>query len=132
MEFLRVEKIITQLASKLIPDKYRIFISALTSITFTLNTSIEEIPFEIFKFADEKNILSLEKIIEAFLGIPNAFLDCEDVEINFHLLRNNLKILLTLPVKHSIIIKEVPINKRAHSLAPNRMITKVKLKPKKK
>ena len=114
LEFLKVEKIITQLASKLIPDKYGIFISAFTSITFTLNTSIEEIPFEIFKLADENYVLSFDKTIEAFLGIPNAFLDCEDVEINFHLLRNNLKILLTLPVKHSIIIKEERIKKHSN------------------
>lgn len=138
LEFLKVEKIITQLASKLIPDKYGIFISAFTSITFTLNTSIEEIPFEIFKLADENYVLSFDKTIEAFLGIPNAFLDCEDVEINFHLLRNNLKILLTLPVQHSIIIKEERIKKHSNiikeeqkKIAPS-LSSKAKKKLKKK
>ena len=48
-EFLRVEKVITQIITQIIPDSMRILLKALTSITFTLNTSIDEIPFKNFK-----------------------------------------------------------------------------------
>ena len=43
------------------------------------------------------------KLIEAFLRIPNALLDCEDVEINFRLFKNNLNILLNLPVQYTAL-----------------------------
>ena len=44
-EFLRVEKIVTKIISQLIPNYMRILLNALTSITFELNTSIDEIPY---------------------------------------------------------------------------------------
>ena len=98
-EFLRVEKILTQIEEKLIPDNYRILFKALTSITFTLNTSIDKIPYEFVKFGDEIKT-SFEELITEYLGIPKTLIiECEDVEINFRLLRNNLKILLHLPAQ---------------------------------
>jgi len=100
-EFLRVEKIVTIIITQLIPDYMRVLLKALTSITFTLNTSIEEIPYKDFikKEINQKNSsnISFLQLIQAFLGIPDAFIDSEDVEINFRLFRNNLKILLNLP-----------------------------------
>ena len=98
-EFLRAEKILTQIEEKLIPDNYRILFKALTSITFTLNTSIDKIPYEFVKFGDEIKT-SFEELIAEYLGIPKTLIiECEDVEINFRLLRNNLKILLHLPAQ---------------------------------
>jgi hypothetical protein len=108
-EFLRVEKIVTKILTQLMPKFMGALLKALTSITFELNTSFEEIPFETFvknefmQFGFLK--ISFMKLVEAFLGIPNALLDCEDVEINFRLFKNNLNILLNLPVQHSYLLE---------------------------
>ena len=106
-EFLRVEKVITQIITQIIPDSMRILLKALTSITFTLNTSIDEIPFKnfiskIINKTTQSDYLkfSFKELIHQFIGIPDDFEDCEDVEINFRLFRNNLKILLNLPSQH--------------------------------
>jgi hypothetical protein len=108
-EFLRVENIVTKILTQLMPKYMGALLKALTSITFELNTSFEEIPFETFvknefmQFGFLK--ISFMKLVEAFLGIPNALLDCEDVEINFRLFKNNLNILLNLPVQHSYLLE---------------------------
>ena len=108
-EFLRVEKIVTKIITQLIPDYMRVLLNALTSITFELNSSVEEIPFESFVKSEmlKNGVLnkSFMELIIALLGIPNAFIDSEDVEINFRLFKNNLKILLNLPVQHSNLLK---------------------------
>ena len=101
-EFLRVEKIVTTIITQLIPNYMRVLLNAFTSITFELNTSFDEIPYESF-IKDEINKnknsnLSFFQLIQSITGIPDAFIDSEDVEINFRLFRNNLKILLNLPV----------------------------------
>ena len=119
-EFLRVEKVITQLITQIIPDSMRILLKVLTSITFKLNTSIDEIPFKNFKSKIINQTAqsdypkpSFKELIHQFLGIPNAFLDCEDVEINFRLFRNNLKILLNLPSQHyNLLEKNLLITKK--------------------
>ena len=110
-EFLRIENIITKLAEELIPDYILILLKILTSIEFSLNTSIEEIRYEFFKSyikleTNQNDYLkmSFQELIHAFLGIPKAFIDCEDVEINFRLFRNNIKILLNLPVQHHYLL----------------------------
>lgn len=106
-EFLRVENIVTKILTQLMPKYMGALLKALTSITFELNTSFEEIPFETFvknefmQFGFLK--ISFMKLVEALFGIPNALLDCEDVEINFRLFKNNLNILLNLPVQHSYL-----------------------------
>ena len=103
-EFLKVEKIITEKITKLIPP---FLLNVSTSIEFSLNTSIDEIPFEFFKSKIERENnfpkVSLNDLIKGF--IPDIFIDCEDVEINFRLLRNNLKIRLNLPVQHNNFLK---------------------------
>ena len=103
-EFLKVENIVNLLLNQLIPDYMRVLINAFTSITFELNTSIEEIPYKDFieKGINQGSSLNITffKLIQAFLGIPDAFIDSEDVEINFRLFRNNLKILLNLPAQN--------------------------------
>ena len=48
---------------------------------------------------------SFLKLIQEFTGIPDTFIDSEDVEINFRLFRNNLKILLNLPVQHPDLLE---------------------------
>ena len=108
-EFLRVENIVTTILTQLMPKYMGALLKALTSITFELNTSFEEIPFETFvknefmQFGFLK--ISFMKLVEALFGIPNALLDCEDVEINFRLFKNNLNILLNLPVQHSYLLE---------------------------
>ena len=108
-EFLRVEKIVTKILSQLLPFHMRVLLHVLTSITFQLNTSVEEIPFETFVKNEfmQYGFLnqSLKELIKAFFGIPSAFIDSEDVEINFRLFKNNLKILLNLPVQRSNILE---------------------------
>ena len=108
-EFLRVEKIVTKILTQLLPVHMRVLLHVLTSITFQLNTSVEEIPFEVFVKNEFIQYCfwteSLMELIKAFFCIPNAFIDSEDVEINFRLFRNNLKILLNLPVQHSNILE---------------------------
>ena len=102
-EFLKVEKIVNLLLTQLIPDYMRVLINAFTSITFELNTSIDEIPYKDFieKGIQQTSSLNVTffQLIQAFLGIPDAFIDSEDVEINFRLFRSNLKILLNLPAQ---------------------------------